>query len=303
MSGRELESEADARFRAEARAFLEANAKRRSGAGDWSRGPRVHTPEAEYLHFERCRAWQRTLYDHGFAGLTWPREHGGRGATAAQALIFAEEAEAFDVTSGFLASAIDLVAPALLHHGSEAQRRRYMRPLLRGDEVWCQLFSEPEAGSDLASLRMRAVRDGDAFVIDGQKLWTSSAQFCDFGILLARTSPDAPKHRGISFFLVDMRSPGISVRRCPPRPAAATSTRCSSTACACRRTRSSESSTAAGRSRARPWRTSRRRSAPPRTASTRATRWCGSPTRAGSAATRACARRSRRCSCASACSR
>ena len=209
------ECDADARFRAEARAFLEKHARRRRGVGDWSRGPREHTPEAELEHFERCRGWQRTLYDGGFAGIPWPREYGGRGGRAAQALIFAEEQEAFDATSGFLAAAIDLVAPALLHHGSEAQRERYLRPLLRGDEVWCQLFSEPDAGSDLAALRTRAVRDGDAFVISGQKLWTSSAQHCDFGILLARTNPDAPKHRGITFFLVDMRSPGVLVRPLP----------------------------------------------------------------------------------------
>jgi acyl-CoA dehydrogenase len=209
------DSEADARFRAEARAFLERHARRRRGAGDWSLGPRAHTPEAEREHFERCRAWQRTLFDGGFAGITWPAACGGRGGTAAQALIFAEEQEAFDVTSGFLSSTIDLVGPALLRHGSEAQRQRYLRPLLRGDEVWCQLFSEPDAGSDLAALRTRAERVGDDFVVTGQKLWTSSAQFCDFGILLARTDPDAPKHRGISFFLVDMRSPGIEVRPLP----------------------------------------------------------------------------------------
>jgi acyl-CoA dehydrogenase len=209
------ESEADARFRAEARAFLAAHARRRQGPGDWSRGPREHTPEAERAHFERCRAWQRTLFDGGFAGIPWPAEYGGRGAPIGHALIFAEEQEAFDVTSGFLAASIDLVAPALLHHGSEAQRQRYLRPLLRGDEVWCQLFSEPEAGSDLAALRTRAERDGDDFVVNGQKLWTSSAQFCDLGILLARTDPDVPKHRGITFFVVDMRSPGIDVRPLP----------------------------------------------------------------------------------------
>jgi acyl-CoA dehydrogenase len=209
------ESRADAAFRAEARAFLEKHARRRQGVGDWSRGPRVHTHETEREHFERCRAWQRALYDGGFAGITWPAEYGGRGGTAAQALIFAEEQAAFDVTSGFLGASIDLVAPALLQHGSEAQRERFMRPLLRGDEVWCQLFSEPAAGSDLAGLRMRAERDGDEFVVSGQKLWTSSAQFCDYGILLARTNPAAPKHRGITFLLVDMRSPGITVRPLP----------------------------------------------------------------------------------------
>jgi acyl-CoA dehydrogenase len=204
--------EADDAFRAEARAWLAAHAAPRRGEGDWSRGPREHTPEAERLHFERCRAWQRTLFDGGFAGITWPRRWGGRGGTPAQALIFAEELAGFDATSGFLASTIDLVGPAILRHGNDAQRERFLRPLLRGDEVWCQLFSEPEAGSDLAALRTRAERLGDEFVVNGQKLWTTFAQHCDMGILLARTNPDVPKHRGISFLLVDMRTPGIEVR-------------------------------------------------------------------------------------------
>ncbi len=199
-------------FRAEARAWLEANARLRSSDDDASQGPRDHGPEAEAAFFERCRAWQRTLFDGGWAGITWPVRFGGRGGTAAQALIFAEELADFDATSGFLASTIDLVGPALLHHGDDAQRERHLRPLLRGDEVWCQLFSEPEAGSDLAALRTRAERRGDEFVVNGQKLWTTNAQYCDFGILLARTNPDVAKHRGITFLLVDMRSPGIEVR-------------------------------------------------------------------------------------------
>jgi acyl-CoA dehydrogenase len=202
----------EAAFRAEARAWLEALARPRRGEGDWSQGPRDPGPEAEAEYFARCRAWQRTLFDGGFAGITWPRRFGGRGGSPAQALIFAEEQARFDATSGFLAATIELVGAALLRHGDDAQRERYLRPLLRGDEVWCQLFSEPEAGSDLAALRTRAERQGDEFLVNGQKLWTTSAQHCDFGILLARTNPDVPKHRGISFLLVDMHAPGILVR-------------------------------------------------------------------------------------------
>jgi acyl-CoA dehydrogenase len=202
----------EAAFRAEARAWLDANARRRDGENDRPPGPGDHSPEGEADFFERCRAWQRALFDGGWAGITWPSRFGGRGGTAAQGVIFAEEVAAFDVSSGFLASTIELVGPALLRHANDAQRERYLRPLLRGDEVWCQLFSEPEAGSDLAALRTRAERRGDMFVVNGQKLWTTSAQHCDFGILLARTNPEAPKHRGISFLLVDMRSPGIDVR-------------------------------------------------------------------------------------------
>jgi alkylation response protein AidB-like acyl-CoA dehydrogenase len=202
----------EAAFRAEARAWLEAHARRRDGRSDWSRGPRDHGPEGEAAFFERCRAWQRTLFDGGWAGITWPARYGGRGGTPAQGAIFAEELAGFDATSGFLASTIELVGPTLLRHGSEALRERHLRPLLRGDEIWCQLFSEPEAGSDLAALRTRAERRGDVFVVNGQKLWTTSAQHCDFGILLARTNPELPKHRGITFLLVDMRTPGIEVR-------------------------------------------------------------------------------------------
>ncbi len=202
----------EARFRAEARAWLEVNAKLLNGVDDWSRGSRDHGDEAERRFFERTREWQRKLADGGWAAITWAREHGGRGGTPAQALIFAQEASHFDVSNGFLNAAISLIGPALIQFGSDAQRQRYLAPMLRGDEVWCQLFSEPEAGSDLAAVRTRAVLDGDEFVINGQKVWTTSAQYADFGFLLARTNPDVPKHEGVSFLLVDLRQPGVEVR-------------------------------------------------------------------------------------------
>jgi acyl-CoA dehydrogenase len=127
-------------------------------------------------------------------------------------VIFGEEQSEFDVTSGFLASTIGMVGPVLMASGTDEQRTRFLRPLLRGDEAWCQLFSEPDAGSDLANLSTRAERDGDEFVVNGQKVWTSNAHRCDWAILLARTSPDAPKHRGITFFVLDLRTPGLDIR-------------------------------------------------------------------------------------------
>jgi acyl-CoA dehydrogenase len=193
----------DREFRSEARAWLEANA------------PRRHPRTDEREHFDRCRAWQRMLFDAGWAGIAWPKTFGGRGGTRWQAIVFAQEQTRVGATSGFLASTIGMVGPLLMEYGTKAQQQRFLRPLLRGDEAWCQLFSEPSAGSDLASLTTRADRDGDDFVVNGQKVWTSNAHYCDWAILLARTNPDAPKHRGITFFLVDLRTPGIDI--CPLR--------------------------------------------------------------------------------------
>jgi len=204
---------AEAAFRKEVRTFLEAHATPKTGTdADWTRGAVADDPEVRAVYRERCRAWQCTLFDEGWAGLTWPREYGGRGGTPAESIIFNQEASQFDVTTGFVGAAVQLVGPPILRFGTEEQRRRYLPPLLRGDELWCQLFSEPGAGSDLASLATRAVRDGDEFVVNGQKVWTSEAQHADHGILLARTDPDVPKHKGITFFVVDMRTPGIDVR-------------------------------------------------------------------------------------------
>lgn len=209
---RRADTPAEAAFRAEARAWLEANARRKSGIDDWSAGPRVHTVEAENAYWEHMKAWARKRFDGGFAAITWPKEYGGRGGTPVEALIFAEELAAFDVTSGFIDAAVGLIGPALMRFGTPEQRERHLKPMLRGDVIWCQLFSEPEAGSDLAAVRTRAVVDGEDLVINGQKVWTTSAQYADWGFIVCRTNPDVPKHDGITFAMVDMRQPGVEVR-------------------------------------------------------------------------------------------
>jgi alkylation response protein AidB-like acyl-CoA dehydrogenase len=207
------DSPEEAAFRAEVRAFLESQAAPKTGTdADWSRGGMSTDPSETAVYLERCRAWQRTLYDNGWAGITWPKEFGGRGGTPAESIIFNQEASLFDVTTGFIGAAQQLVGPPILHFGTDEQKKRYIPPMLRGEEMWCQLFSEPGAGSDLSALATRAVRDGDEFVVNGQKVWTSEAQHADYGILLTRTDPDAPKHKGITFFVVDMKSDGIDIR-------------------------------------------------------------------------------------------
>jgi alkylation response protein AidB-like acyl-CoA dehydrogenase len=158
------------------------------------------------------RAWQARLYDAGFVGAEWPAQYGGRDlARGAQRTIDAELARG---GAPFLVNNVALAwaGPMILHYGTEPQRLRYLAKLLRADEIWCQGFSEPSSGSDLASLRTRAVRDGDTYVIDGHKVWTSLGQFADHMILLARTDPSGAKHAGISYFLSPMRAPGIEVR-------------------------------------------------------------------------------------------
>ena len=173
---------------------------------------RLDAASTDRDHFDASRAWQQELFDGGWAGIAWPAEFGGRGATSAQATIFGQEQSRFSVSAGFVASTIGMVGPVLLRYGADEQKARYLKPLLRADEVWCQLFSEPVAGSDLANLATRAERDGSEFVVNGQKVWTSNAHLCDFAILLTRTNVDAAKHRGITFFLVDLHTPGIEVR-------------------------------------------------------------------------------------------
>jgi len=206
------DSPEQAAFRAEARAWLEAHAKPKAPNAVGNGMQLVAGSEAEKNHVREAQAWQATLYEHGWAGITWPKEYGGRGGTSVQQMIWNQELSKFDAAPGVFAQGIGMAGPTIIAHGSPEQKQRFLGPMLRGDELWCQLFSEPGAGSDLAALSTRAVRDGEEFVVNGQKVWTSSAHYSDWGILLARTDVDVPKHQGITYFLVDMRTPGIEVR-------------------------------------------------------------------------------------------
>jgi alkylation response protein AidB-like acyl-CoA dehydrogenase len=197
-------SDADERFRAELRAWL---------AETLPRLPPPPPPDDWPARRAYDAAWQRTLYDAGYAGLDWPPEVGGRGATPTQQLVFLQETERAGAPSvGVNFVGLLHAGPTLIAEGTPEQRRRHLPRILRGEEVWCQGFSEPEAGSDLASLRTRAVREGDHYVVTGQKIWTSFAQVADFCELLVRTDPDAPKHRGITWLIMPMDAAGIEVR-------------------------------------------------------------------------------------------
>jgi len=187
-------------FRAELRAWLDANV------------PRQPLPPALEEEAAFLTAWQRKLFDAGWAAVHWPRGYGGRGASLTEQAIFQEEMSRARAPQMMNRVGINLVGPTLIACGTEQQRQRYLPRILSCEEIWCQLYSEPDAGSDLASLRTRAESDGDVFRVNGQKVWTSYAQFASFGILLARTDDGAPTHRGISCLIVDMRTPGITIR-------------------------------------------------------------------------------------------
>jgi len=174
--------------------------------------PSEPPPHGQDAGFAYRRAWQRKLYDGGWVGIQWPKAYGGQGATLIQQAIYAQETARARAPQPANGLGISIVGPTLIHHGTEEQKKRYIPKILNADEIWCQGFSEPNSGSDLASLQTKAVLDGDAFVVNGQKIWTSLGQYADWCILLVRTDPDAPKHRGITFLLVDMHTPGITVR-------------------------------------------------------------------------------------------
>jgi alkylation response protein AidB-like acyl-CoA dehydrogenase len=198
-------------FRVRARNWLEETAPKYG----WIREPgaarrRIATGDHEAV--ARNRECQRLLFDAGFAGISWPAEYGGQGLSIREQVIFNEEARAFDLPTVAFIIGLGMCGPTILTVGTEEQKQRYVRPMLAGQEIWCQLFSEPGAGSDVASLRTRAVRDGDQWVLNGQKVWTSGAHHCEFGIVLARTDVDVPKHKGLTMFVIDLRSPGVTLR-------------------------------------------------------------------------------------------
>jgi len=198
-------------FRTRVSTWYQANATPRAETDPWAVNVQTDSAEAR-AHFEASRLWQRRLFDAGFMGIAWPAEYGGGGRSSAMARIAREIAAGYEENTGFVGATTAMLGPALLRHGSEAQKLELLPRLLSAGTTFCQLFSEPGAGSDLASLGTRAVRDGDEFVLNGQKVWNSSAQHCDWGFALVRTNPDAPKHRGITFVLLDMASPGVDVR-------------------------------------------------------------------------------------------
>jgi alkylation response protein AidB-like acyl-CoA dehydrogenase len=189
------------RFRIDALAFLDASVPRK---GVPSR------PSADGV--TRAKEYQGRLATAGFAGITWPRAYGGRGLPARFQRIFDGEARAFQLPPRALEIGLGMCGPTILAHATEEQKLTFIPPLLRGEHVWCELFSEPGAGSDLASVQTRALRDGDSWILDGQKVWTSGAQHSDFAACLARTDPGRPKREGITMLIVDMRTPGILVR-------------------------------------------------------------------------------------------
>src|SRR5918996_5242965 len=161
---------------------------------------------------EVARGWSRNLFDAGYAGLTWPREYGGAGAPHTHQAIFLEEVARAEAPEHIGIIGLGMAGPTIMSHGTDDQKSRYLQPILSGAEVWCQGFSEPGAGSDLASLRTRAVRAGDDFVVSGQKVWSSFAQIADWCLLLTRTDPGSERHEGLTMLLVDMRSTGVDVR-------------------------------------------------------------------------------------------
>lgn len=185
----------DNEFRAQVRTWLSEN-----------------TPRKPLTTVAEKKAWHRRLYEAGYLGMGWPKAYGGREARPIEQAIVVEEMARAEAPSSINWAGLGLVGPTLIHHGTDAQRERYLRNILLGDEVWCQLYSEPNAGSDLAALQCRADIDGDEFVVNGQKIWTSTAPEADMGIMLVRTDRNAPKHQGISYLIVDMHQPGIEVR-------------------------------------------------------------------------------------------
>jgi len=193
----------EAEFRSGLRAWVEANLPedKRSGRGG-----------AQRFDDPFMREWSRTLYEAGYVGLTWPKEYGGAGAPHSFQAILYEELAAVQAPTHVGVIGLSMAGPTIIAHGTEEQKARYLQPILAADEIWCQGFSEPDAGSDLAAARTRAERRGDVYVVNGQKVWSSFAHIADFCILVTQSDPDAPRYQNLTYLLVDMHAPGVEVR-------------------------------------------------------------------------------------------
>ena len=193
----------EAQFRSELREWIEANLPE-----GWSE--RAASPGR--MDEDVSREWSRKLYEAGYSGLTWPKEYGGRGAPYTHQAIFLEEVARAEAPDHIGVIGLGMAGPTIIAHGTDEQKKQHLDKTLSGEEIWCQGFSEPGSGSDLGSLRTRGELDGDEFVVNGQKVWSSFAHIADYCILMVRTDPQAPKHKGITYLLVDMHSPGVEVR-------------------------------------------------------------------------------------------
>src|SRR5436309_6249138 len=193
----------EAQFRSDLRAWIAENLPedKRGGRGG-----------AQRFEDPFIREWSRKLYGAGYAGLTWPKEYGGAGAPHSFQAILYEELAAAQAPTHVGVIGLNMAGPTIIAHGTEEQKARYLEPILAADEIWCQGFSEPDAGSDLAAARTRAERRGDHYVVNGQKVWSSFAHIADFCILVTQSDPDAPRYRNLTYLLVDMHAPGVEVR-------------------------------------------------------------------------------------------
>jgi alkylation response protein AidB-like acyl-CoA dehydrogenase len=198
-------------FRTEANKWLSANAKLRGSKAAADDMEEMENGAAGQM--AAGKAWQKKKAEAGYARITWPKGMGGMGGTPMQSIIFGQEEAKYDVATGApFAIGLGMCIPTLMAYGSEDAKKRFVWPAVTGEEIWCQLFSEPAGGSDVAGLRTRAEKNGDEWVINGQKIWTTGAQFSDYGILLTRTDPGVPKHKGLTMFYIDMHDPAVEVR-------------------------------------------------------------------------------------------
>jgi len=202
------DTEQQAEFRAKCSAWLKDNAQPKTSA----RNDKRYSKAGQKEFLKSALEWQKKKFDAGWAMLHWPKIYGGLEASPIERIIWGQEEAKFDVPWGVYEIGLGMAGPVMMQYATEEQKQRYLPPMAAGEEIWCQLFSEPSAGSDVAGLRSRAVQDGSDWIINGQKVWTSGAHFCDYGIIVVRHDPDVDKHAGMTFFFVDMKSPGIDIK-------------------------------------------------------------------------------------------